>query len=114
MPGFGFDSARAAALADGDLAHLWMVPNAAHHASGDFALTPAGRLVAEGAERLTWASIGLFRAEMFADIPVGTRLALRPRLDAAIDAGRLGGSRWDGAWTDVGTAERWAALDATP
>jgi NDP-sugar pyrophosphorylase family protein len=23
---------------------------------------------------------------------------------------RIGGERWDGAWTDVGTPERWAAL----
>ena len=44
----------------------------------------------------------------------GTRLPLRPVLNAAIAAGRAGGERWDGAWTDVGTPERWAALNAGP
>ncbi len=114
VPGFDFDPSLAARLLDGDQAHLWMVPNAAHHAGGDFALAPDGRLVrgVEG-ERLTWASIGLFRPAMFAGISPGTKLALRPLLERAIDARQLGGSRWDGAWTDVGTPERWAALGNT-
>lgn len=114
LPGFGFEAARAAAFAASDrLAHLWMVPNAPHHPRGDFAIDGEGRLVTgTDGERLTWASVGLFRASMFAGIAPGTRLALRPLLDAAIAAQRLGGERWDGAWTDVGTAERLAALNA--
>jgi len=61
--------------------------------------------------RRTWASVGLFRAAMFAHIEPGTRLALRPRLDAALAAGRLGAQAWEGHWTDVGNAERLAALN---
>ena len=111
VPGFAFDAAAAAALVGTDLAHLWMVPNAAHHPAGDFALSADGRLADGAGERLTWASIGLFRAAMFSAIAPGSTCALRPLLDAAIRAGRLGGSRWDGAWTDVGTPERWAMLN---
>ncbi|HEY7754167.1 MAG TPA: hypothetical protein VH856_10165, partial [Steroidobacteraceae bacterium] len=37
---------------------------------------------------------------------------LKPLLDRAMRAGRLTGQRHHGAWTDVGTPERLAALDA--
>jgi MurNAc alpha-1-phosphate uridylyltransferase len=47
---------------------------------------------------------------MFAGITPGTRLALRPVLEAEIAEGRAGGEVWEGSWTDVGTAERWASL----
>ena len=47
---------------------------------------------------------------MFDGIAAGTRLPLRPLLEREIAAGRVSGQRWDGAWTDVGTVERWAAL----
>jgi MurNAc alpha-1-phosphate uridylyltransferase len=112
LPGFAFDAGTAAHFAAGDaLAHLWLAPNAAHHAGGDFAIAADGRLRAGGeGERLTWASVGLFRAAMFEPVAAGTRLPLRPLLDAGIAAGRLTGERWDGGWTDVGTPERWAAL----
>jgi MurNAc alpha-1-phosphate uridylyltransferase len=38
-------------------------------------------------------------------------MPLRPRLDAAITARRLAARLWAGAWTDVGTPERLAALN---
>jgi len=112
IPGFGFDAEHAASLAANDLAHLWMVPNAPHHPRGDFVLD-AGRLrLRRDDVGCTWASVGLFRRAMFDHIAPGTRLRLLPPLEAAIAADRLGGSRWAGAWTDVGTVERWAALEA--
>lgn len=115
VPGFAFDDAAAARLAPGDLAHLWMVPNPAHHERGDFGVSDAGRLTRAGAGPTgTWASVGVFRREMFVGLSVGQRLPLRPLLDQAIDAGRLGGSWWHGDWTDVGTPTRWAALNAEP
>lgn len=107
LPDFGFDAAAARRVLDGaDLAHLWLAPNAAHHPAGDFALDEQGRLQADGPCRLTWASVGLFRAEMFKAISPGSRMALRPLLEAAMAAGRLGGSRLQGQWIDVGTVER--------
>ncbi|MES2957958.1 MAG: nucleotidyltransferase family protein [Pseudomonadota bacterium] len=112
LPGFAFDADAAARFeASRELAHLWLVPNAPHHAQGDFGIDVGTGLATMDSPRRTWASAGLFRAALFAGIAPGTRLALRPRLDAALAAGRLGAEAWDGAWTDVGTTERWQALN---
>jgi MurNAc alpha-1-phosphate uridylyltransferase len=113
LPGFGFDPQAAQGFAAGsDLAHLWLVPNPAHHPQGDFALGPNGQVLADGPQRLTWASVGLFRPEMFAATPPGSHERLRPLLDRAIAAGRLRASCWAGRWLDVGTPERLAAVNA--
>lgn len=114
LPGFGFDPTPAHAVTAGaHLAHLWMVPNAPHHPRGDFSLGEDGLLGMDpDGPRLTWASVGLFHCAMFEGVTVGQRLALRPLLEAAIAQHRLGGSRWSGAWTDVGTPERLASLHA--
>ncbi|QPF75932.1 nucleotidyltransferase family protein [Roseateles sp. DAIF2] len=112
LPGFPFDPAAAARFAAGDaLAHLWMVDNAPHHPRGDFAIDAQGLARLDGAPRYTWASVGLFRAAFFAAVKPGERAALRPHLDAAIAAGRMSAEHYAGAWTDVGTAERLAALN---
>lgn len=94
------------------LAELWLVPNAPHHPRGDFGIGPDGLALAQAEQRYTWASVGLFRAAMFSDIAPGTRMPLRPRLDAAIAGRRLGARLWSGHWMDVGTPERLAALNA--
>ena len=99
-------------------AHLFMVPNASHHPTGDFAITPEGLLQreppADGSPRRTWASVGVFHRRLFEDLPVGQALPLRPLLEHAMAQGRLGGSLWPGAWTDVGTPQRLQALNDTP
>jgi MurNAc alpha-1-phosphate uridylyltransferase len=129
LPGFPFDATPAQAVVDAcHLAHLWLVPNAPHHPRGDFQLDDAGQVRDEdedqigplpgagshaekpGRQRLTWASVGLFRRDLFEDVVPGTRLPLRPLLNAAIAQGRLGGTRWSGFWTDVGTPERLQSL----
>ena len=114
LPGFAFDAGHVRRFdAAGHLAHLWLVPNAPHHPRGDFGIdTATGLALADADERLTWASVGLFRAEMFAGITPGTRLSLRPLLDEAIARRRLGAERWQGRWTDVGSPERLAALES--
>ena len=99
-------------VASGALGQLWLVPNAAHHPNGDFGIAANGLASRDAEPKRTWASVGLFRAALFADIAVGARLALRPRLEQAIDRHALRAKRWDGAWTDVGTIERLAALNA--
>jgi len=111
VPGFRFaaDDARDFAASDA-LGQLWLVANAPHHPGGDFGIDADGLASRTAEPKLTWASIGLFRAELFRDIPVGTRMALRPRLEYAIDQGRLRAQFFDGAWTDVGTMERLASL----
>jgi len=112
VPGFAFSSADAARFAASrELAHLWLVANAPHHPRGDFGIDAATGLATAREPRRTWASIGLFRAEMFAHIVAGTHVKLRPLLDAALTAERLGAEAWTGPWTDVGTIERLRALN---
>ena len=97
-------------LERGALAHLVLVPNPAHHPRGDFALR-AGSISATGEPRLTYAGIGIYDPALFADCKPG-RFPLLPLLQRAMTAGCLHGELYSGAWTDVGTAERLAQLDA--
>ncbi len=97
------------AIAPQALAHLVLVPNPAHHPRGDFALRD-GAVEETGEPRLTYSGIGVFRPALFAACAPG-RFPLLPLLRSAIAAHRLSGERFDGAWTDVGTAERLAALN---
>ncbi|WP_088284612.1 N-acetylmuramate alpha-1-phosphate uridylyltransferase MurU [Ideonella sp. A 288] len=116
LPGFAFDAADARRFEHGTrLGQLWLAPNAPHHPEGDFGLGDDGLAVLDGRPARpwrTWASVGLFRAEMFRGIAPGTRLRLTPLLHQAIAQRRLGAQPWDGEWTDVGTPERLAALEA--
>jgi N-acetyl-alpha-D-muramate 1-phosphate uridylyltransferase len=113
LPGFPFNAqaARRFAADTTQLAHLWLVPNAPHHPAGDFGIEDG--LATAHEPRLTWASVGLFRAAMFEGVAADRPMKLRPLLDAALAAGRLGAERWPGPWTDVGTIERLNALNET-
>ena len=112
LPGFVFDAAFARRFAAGPMwAHLWLVPNAPHHPSGDFGIDEQGLAVSEAPVRRTWASVGLFRAAMFERVAVGTKLPLRPLLDEGIAQRRVSAQPWDGPWTDVGSVERLNALN---
>ena len=111
VPDFRFDAADAQAFESSDaLGQLWLVANAPHHPTGDFGIDAQGLASRTVDPKFTWASIGLFRAALFEDIAVGTKLALRPKLEFAIDQRRLRASKYDGRWTDVGTMERLASL----
>jgi MurNAc alpha-1-phosphate uridylyltransferase len=114
VPGFAFgaDAAQRFAADTTALAHLWLVPNAPHHPHGDFGLDEARGLAADAAPRMTWASVGLFRAAMFDGVAADRPMKLRPLLDAALTAGRLGAQAWHGRWIDVGNAERLAQARA--
>jgi MurNAc alpha-1-phosphate uridylyltransferase len=87
-----------------------LVDNPDHHQHGDFAL--AEDRVVDAGMRLTFAGIGLYRTELFASIAAGSRAPLAPLLRQAIAAGKVSGQRHGGRWTDVGTPERLATLDA--
>ncbi|NMF98995.2 nucleotidyltransferase family protein [Aromatoleum toluolicum] len=100
----------AALAANGDLAHLLLVPNPEHHPGGDFHLA-GGRLHRDGEPRLTFSGIGVYHPALFAGIAAGARAALGPLLRDAMDAGRVGGTTHDGYWLDVGTPARLAELD---
>lgn len=96
--------------------HLWLVPNPAHVPQGDFGLDAHSHIqrkdsLALGATTYTYSTIGLYRPEMVSTVAVGTQAALRPSLEAAIDADRLTGSLYTGQWVDVGTPQRLAELN---
>ncbi len=96
-------------LAARDLAHLVLVSNPDHHPAGDFALG-SGRIVETGGERLTFSGVGVYRPELFAGLAPGV-FRLAPVLRGAVREGRVSGERYGGAWFDIGTPERLAALD---
>ena len=126
-----FDFAQAAVqrfVASGRLAHLWLVPNPAHHPSGDFGLQApsdgraalALNLPSDSRQpRYTFSSIGLYRRALFAppwcDIapgnPSGIQAPLAPLLRRAMDHGLVSAELYAGPWTDVGTPARLAQLN---
>lgn len=96
--------------ADGDLAHIVLVPNPAQHPDGDFALAD-GRVRTHGRPRYTFSGIGLYHPALFSEIGLGERHPLAPLLRAAMARERVGGRLHDGYWLDVGTPQRLAELD---
>jgi N-acetyl-alpha-D-muramate 1-phosphate uridylyltransferase len=92
------------------LAHLVLIANPPHHPRGDFGLE--GDLVVSADQgRLTYANVGLYRPEFFAGC-TAERFPLIEPLNRAIAARRVRGELHRGAWCDVGTPERLAALNA--
>jgi MurNAc alpha-1-phosphate uridylyltransferase len=105
-----YDFACLPALAGNDLVHLVLIPNPAHHPAGDFVLAD-GRVKDAGADTMTFAGIGLYRAELFGHLPRGKPAKLAPLLRAAMAADRVSGEAYGGRWVDVGTPERLQELD---
>ena len=99
------------ALAEGDLAHLVLVDNPAHHARGDFRLCD-GRVsdCREGEPSLTYSGIAILHPRLFAGCEPGA-FKLAPLLREAMDDGRVSGTRHPGRWIDVGTHERLAEVE---
>lgn len=110
-------------LDDGDLAHLVLVPNPAHHPNGDFALRDGRVEFDVPLPRLTYSGIGLYRHAFFdqwrdviGDAPGverdPPRFKLAPLLYAAMAKGVVSGQFHEGEWTDVGTPQRLSEIDA--
>jgi MurNAc alpha-1-phosphate uridylyltransferase len=112
-------------LASDKLAHIWLVPNPDHNPAGDFGLDAATGLALNTPKdaaqaRYTFSTLGLYRKELFlspwCDVPAGNpqgvRAPLAPLLRKAMDAQRISAQLYTGAWTDVGTPERLAQLNA--
>ncbi len=106
------------------LAHVWLVPNPPHNPRGDFGLSAQGlalNLPKDAGHTLyTFSTVALYKRGFFepplCPIPVGnpngTRAALAPLLRSAMDRGQVSASLYEGPWTDVGTPERLAQLNA--
>ncbi len=117
VPGFSFPREALQRFAESpQLAHLYLVPNPAHNPAGDFALRPDGSLANDGAQRYTYSTIGLYRKAFFAGLPAGNsdglKVPLAPMLRRAADNGQVSAQLYTGDWTDVGTPERLAQLNA--
>jgi MurNAc alpha-1-phosphate uridylyltransferase len=111
--------------ASGHLAHIWLVPNPPHNPLGDFGLSPEGLALnvpkkPSSQALYTFSTIALYRRAFFdtpyCDIvpgnPQGTAAPLAPLLRAAMNCGQVGAILYTGPWTDVGTPERLAQLNA--
>ncbi|MES2934569.1 MAG: nucleotidyltransferase family protein [Pseudomonadota bacterium] len=94
-----------------DIAWLYLVKNPPQHPDGDFAVNLFA-LANEGPSRFTFSGIGVYRPEMFDSVQVGESVKLVSLLRHYADRGQLGGELYRGDWTDVGTPERLAQLNA--
>ena len=105
------------------LAHIWLVPNPAHNASGDFGLSSEGLALnlPRNVEHtlFTFSTIALYKRAFFeaawcpipAGNPEGVKAPLAAMLRAAMDQGLVSASFYEGLWVDVGTPERLAQLN---
>ena len=91
------------------VAHFVLVDNPPFHAEGDMGL--ASGLVTRAGPMLTYGNIGVFHPRAFREIAPGTRLKLFPWAYQFVEAGRVSGEHFRGAWDNVGTPEQLAALD---
>ena len=110
------------------VAHLVLVDNPPQHPRGDFVLRDDGAIAAgagaaDGAARLTFAGIGVYRPEFLSDWKkvIGDapgaqenppRFSITPLLRAAISNGQVTWQQHRGAWNDIGTPQRLRELGA--
>lgn len=102
--------ARIAADPRATSAHFVLVDNPPHHPRGDMALDAQGRVRRAG-QLLNYGNIAVFHAGLFADRPARQPWKLFPWMYAEVDAGRVSGEHWRGAWFNLGTPEQLAELD---
>ena len=116
-----FDFARLPREPQG-LAHLVMVDRPPQATHGDFSLAADGVIRADGEHRLTYSGIGVYRPRLFdgwraivpepAIVDGKPKFPLAPILRAHMGEGMVRGEHHRGRWTDVGTPQRLAQLDA--
>ncbi len=97
-------------LADDELAQLVLVDNPAHNPDGDFHLASDGKVRDNGAPKLTFSGVGLYRPALFAELRDG-EARLAPLLRQAMASDSVSGRHHRGHWWDIGTPERLQQLD---
>ncbi len=93
------------------LSHLVLVPNPPQHPAGDFSIEN-GVVGNAAAPRYTYAGIAVISPQLVAGVAAGRKAPLAPLWRAAAQRGEVTGELYEGHWSDVGTAERLAALRA--
>ena len=91
--------------------HMVMVPNPEYHPLGDFALAD-GRLVLEGAQRLTFGNVALYRTALFRELPRGEKVRMLPHYQSWIGRGWASGELYAGPWANIGTPAELDRLDS--
>ena len=90
--------------------HMVMVPNPDYHPGGDFSLAD-GRLALDGASRVTFGNVALYRTALFRELPRGEKLKILPLFHDWIARGWASGELYTGVWANVGTPDELARLD---
>jgi len=90
--------------------HMVMVPNPGYHPNGDFSLAD-GRLALDGASRLTFGNVALYRTSLFRELPRREKLKILPLFRDWIGRGWASGELYTGIWANIGTPEELARLD---
>jgi N-acetyl-alpha-D-muramate 1-phosphate uridylyltransferase len=93
------------------LSHLVLVPNPPQHPAGDFSIDD-GVVGNAASPRYTYAGIAVISPQLVAGIAAGCRAQLAPLWREAAGRGKVTGELYEGYWSDVGTPERLAALEA--
>ncbi|TMH58224.1 MAG: hypothetical protein E6H55_14535 [Betaproteobacteria bacterium] len=90
--------------------HMVMVPNPGYHPDGDFSLAE-GRLALDGASRLTFGNVALYRTSLFQELPRGEKLKILPLFRDWIGRGWASGELYTGVWANIGTPDELVRLD---
>jgi MurNAc alpha-1-phosphate uridylyltransferase len=112
---YDYGSLRARATAMGATSapphlHMVMVPNPGYHPGGDFSLAD-GRLALDGASRVTFGNVALYRTALFRELPRREKLKILPLFLDWIGRGWASGELYTGLWANVGTPDELAWLD---
>lgn len=94
------------------LGHIVLVNNPTHNPQGDYFLTQQGKIALEGSPKYTFSGIGIYSPALFHDCTPGI-FRLPTVFNTAITTQQLTGEIYTGEWCDVGTIERWQALEKT-
>ena len=101
-------------VADGKTAWLLLVNNPQHNPQGDFGLSNSV-IDYTSAKRYTFSGISVIRPQLLIDYiqcsPNQASFPLRDALRPAIEARNVTGAVYHGEWCDVGTLERYQALN---
>ncbi len=92
-------------------AHLVLVNNPEFKEQGDFALSNH-QVKSDGENLLTFSGLSILSPELFDGCEIGSSFRLAPLLSKAMKYDQISGEHFTGVWTDVGTPQRLAELEA--